>query len=149
MMKRFLKIGAAVLVFAAISIGFGIVDGNLGIKNGRLIAQSPPVPTRLLYTGYSASAATTTYNLLSAPANGLRYYISDVSCVNTSSTVTALALRDGTTVIWNVACPVSSVPSIIKFDPPLRQPTAATAFAANPITAATTVYFQVRAYQDR
>ncbi len=122
-----------------------------GLYEDVLEAQSPPVPTRLLYTGVTSTTLSTNTQMLSAPANGLRYYISDVECVNSSSTASAAQINDGTsTAIWRIPCPPSGVAGGYRhFDPPLRQPTSATAVGMNVSAAGSTNYLSIRAYQDK
>lgn len=147
--RTMLLLGA--LMICVMSLGFQFNNGYLGVRNGRLEAQSPPVPTRLLYAGVASTTLTTASTMLTAPANGLRYYFTDMACVNTSSTASAVELRDGTTtVIWRGACPPSGAAGgQVKFDPPFRQPTTATAPTMAVSAAGSTNYFSLRAYQDR
>ncbi len=82
----------------------------------------------------TAMLSTTTTSLLSAPASGLRNYITQITVSNTHATVlTDVIIQDGSggTTLYTVPAPALSG-SVITFPTPLRQPTTATAiFVAN------------------
>ncbi len=96
----------------------------------------------------SAMSGTTTTSLLSAPASGLRNYITQITVSNGSTTVsTDILIQDGSggTTLYVVPCPAAAVATTgggggtFVFPTPLRQPTTATAiFCANVTTGSST-----------
>jgi len=131
-------------------LAFVLMSALFSVRN-EMEAQSPPVPTRLLSVGTTSTTLNSNTQLLAAANTGLRYYISEASCVNVSaSTVSAAIIKDGTTSIWVIPCPAAgTAQNMTVFNPPLRMPTAATAVNFAGTAAATTLYFNARAYVDR
>jgi hypothetical protein len=96
----------------------------------------------------SAMTGTTTTSLLSAPASGLRNYITQITVSNASITVpTDILIQDGSggTTLYVLPCPIGSGTGTgtsggtFVFPTPLRQPTTATAiFVANVTTGSST-----------
>ena len=131
-------------------LAFVLMSALFSVRN-EMEAQSPPVPTRLLSVGTTSTTLNTDTQLLAAANTGLRYYISEASCVNVSaSTVSAAVIKSGTTAVWVIPCPpagVAQLPTV--FNPPLRMPTSAAVLNFAGTTAATTLYFNARAYVDR
>jgi hypothetical protein len=90
----------------------------------------------------TAMTGTTSTSLVSAPASGLRNYITACTVSNAHATVgTDMILQDGSggTTIWNIPAAAVYGGAHITFPTPLRQPTTATAlYVANVTTGAST-----------
>ena len=119
-------------------------DGILLTKN--MTAWGDVVAERVSDTGGTSTAFTTFDN-----AAGTRNYITAISVHNAHATTNGYVdIRDGTAgaVIWTMPAPATGG-SIIAFDPPLRQPTAATALAYDVSAAITTVYVSINGFKSK
>lgn len=118
--------------------------------NTEVNAQAPPLQQRLLSSGTTSTTLNTDTQVIAANTN-LRYYLTEATCINVSaSTVSAATIESGTTAQWVIPCPAASANGgTYKFDPPLRMPTINAAVQMKATTAATTLYFNVRAYTDK
>lgn len=90
----------------------------------------------------SAMTSTTSTSLLAAPVTGLKNYITQITVSNAHATVgTDVALQDGNggTTFYTIPAAANYGGAVITFNPPLKQPTAATAlYVANVTTGAST-----------
>jgi hypothetical protein len=75
-------------------------------------------------------------------------YITDVELTNSSATDTVVQLRDGVSgaVFWTMSVPANGGNNR-SFARPLKQPTANTALAFDPLTAVTTIYISINGFQ--
>lgn len=140
----------AILAFVAMSSLFSVHDQILHAQ--AVPGCNPSTSSQcILVTGTTSTTLTTDTQVIAAQNTGIRLYVTEVTCVNTSaSTVTAAALKDGSTTKYVIPCPPAGVTGGTKtFDPPFRMPTTATAFNMAAISAASTVYFSARAYSAR
>jgi hypothetical protein len=90
----------------------------------------------------SAMTGTTSTSLISAPASGLRNYITQITVSNSHATVgTDIAIQDGNggTTLYTIPAAAVYGGATLTFPVPLRQPTTATAiYCANVTTGAST-----------
>lgn len=112
---------------------------------------SPLLPTQVETTAVSGAVTdTTATDGLAAPATGLRWYVTQLQCLNVSaSTQDSAILKSSTTSMWQVACTPGSVSTVIKFNPPLRQPDTATKLTMTATASATSNYFIMAGYKGR
>lgn len=90
----------------------------------------------------SAMTGTTSTSLISAPASGLRNYITQITVSNSHATVgTDVIIQDGNggTTLYTIPAAAVYGGAVLTFPAPLRQPTTATAiYCANVTTGAST-----------
>lgn len=115
-----------------------IVATSQNIQYGGNPSDSGPIVSKA-----GTATDTSAITMLPAPPTGVRNYVYQVQCVNNSASTVAVALiKDGSTVIGQVACPAAGAASApIRFDPPLKQPTTGTALTMTSTASATTLYY--------
>jgi hypothetical protein len=95
-----------------------------------------------------AATSTTTATLFAAGAAGVRNYLTQITCINPSTTA-GLILRvlDGgntaannPTLVWNVPCGASGADGTLYFNPPLKLTAATALYVGIGTTAQTTNY---------
>ncbi len=90
----------------------------------------------------SAMTGTTSTSLISAPASGLRNYITQITVSNSHATIgTDVVIQDGSggTTLYTIPAAAVYGGAVLTFPTPLRQPTTATAiYCANVTTGAST-----------
>jgi len=97
---------------------------------GKLITFPFTNPENIVSGVTSAMTGTTSTSVIAAPAAGLRNYITQITVGNSHATVgTFVNIQDGSggTTIWTIPAAAVYGGATINFDPPLRQPTTATA----------------------
>jgi hypothetical protein len=85
----------------------------------------------------SAMTGTTSTSLISAPAAGLRNYITQITVSNSHATVgTDIIIQDGSggTTLYVIPAPPAFGGATLTFPVPLRQPTTATALYCSNVT---------------
>lgn len=111
--------------------------------NGKLIVLPYANPENFVSGVTSAMTATTSTSLISAPASGLRNYITHIIGTNSHATVgTFINIQDGSggTVLYSGYAAAVGGGFSITFPTPLRQPTTATAlYVVNVTTGSNTV----------
>lgn len=100
---------------------------------GKLIVLPYANPENFV-SGRASATDTTSTSLLSAPASGLRNYITQITLWNSSAVNTYVKIQDGSggTELYDIPAPAGGG-ATLSFPTPLRQPTTATAiyFAEN------------------
>jgi hypothetical protein len=145
--------GGGVTMRKTLSIGIlGAVLVALVLGPAASLGQAPLTPqftvrTRAIVSGAAILSGTNTSSLIAAQGAGIRTFITQVHCVNSSaSTVTVGRVLDGTTVLAYVPCPATSaVGSVTTFSPPLVG-TANTALGMAVTVSATTAYATAMGY---
>jgi hypothetical protein len=120
--------------------------GNISPLNGGFPAQI----VAQWNTAATKDGATTTATLLAAPGTGIRAYITEAQCVNSSaSTVSVAKVLDGSTVIWYIPCPAAGAANApVHFNPPLRVTSNAAVGMAVSV-AITTAYLSASGYTSK
>lgn len=140
----------AILAFVGMSTLFSV---NNDVLHAQSVPGCSPSTTSqcVLSTGTTSTTLTTDTQVIAAQNTGLRLYITDAACVNTSaSTVTAAALKNGSTSVYVIPCPpAGATGGRVVFDPPLRMGSTATAFNMAAISAVSTAYFSARGYSAK
>lgn len=110
----------------------------------------PHSPLEDLAAGVVAITDGSSTSAIAAAAAGVKYYITDYSCANTSATNVTVDIRDGTagSVKWTFACPATGG-SEKSFSTPLGGFTAATAIAIDPSAAASTVTVSIKGFKSK
>jgi hypothetical protein len=127
-MKKLRYVLLAVALFAALSLGFNVYrNSNLSAQSAGTagMPQGCLTPGNLctIITGVSDATGTTASTLLAAAGTGLRYYVTEVGCINTTTQGTYADLRNGTNTspAWTVPCPASgAIGSITTYPVPIR-----------------------------
>lgn len=160
MIKRILIIAAVLAVFVFVvnnrqSTAVDFSKANQVAKgiSDTFVSQAEAQTPIVNQTGQTLTVTATTtgagaMTLLAAPSTGVRNYITQVQCVNTSASTQAVAsIKSGSTTIWYVGCPPASVnQGIVVFSPPLRQPDTATSLTMTMSAAATTAYMNMSGF---
>ncbi len=136
-----MKLGRAAVTLFALSTFIGIhravpIDAqNIGF--GGLLRSDVGAG----HIGYASETDTTAATMAAAPGAGNSNFLYWARCVNTSTTAAVAIIKQGTTAVAAIPCPLSvALGEPIKFYPPLRIGiNAAMTMEAN--TSATTVYF--------
>lgn len=100
----------------------------------------------------SAMTGTTSTSLISAPAAGLRNYITSITVSNSHASVgTDVLIQDGSggTTLWVIPAAAVYGGAHIVFPTPLRQPTTATAIYAQNVTTGASVKVSAAGYIGR
>jgi hypothetical protein len=109
---------------------------------GKQIVETHTNPENIVAGVTAAMTGTTSTSLVAAPAGSLRNYITTITVSNSHATVgTDVEIQDGSggTTIWVIPAAAVYGGGVVPFDPPLRQPTAATAlYVKNTTTGAST-----------
>lgn len=89
-------------------------------------------------------------SVVAAAGSGIRNYITDIECVNSSSTNVSVDIRDGTSgaVLWTMACPSTYGGNNRTFARPLRG-SANTAVAADPSASASTITISMNGFKSK
>jgi len=132
----------------------GVSSENAAVTTGRMVQLVADLNGKLITIPYAnpenfvsgaittAMTGTTTTSLISAPASGLRNYITTIVVSNAHATVgTDIIIQDGSGGTTLMTIPAAAVygGAVINLPVPLRQPTTATAiFCANITTGAST-----------
>lgn len=84
-------------------------------------APTQPAPVTSILSARGQLTTTATVTGFAAQGAGRRSYVTEAICVNITSTVTAMNVLDGSTVLATIPCPVTSTNgAVTRFDPPLR-----------------------------
>lgn len=88
-------------------------------------------------------------SVLAAAGSGVRNYVTDIECANSSATNVTVDIRDGTAgaVLWTISCPAGGGNNK-SFAMPLRG-SANTAVAADPSAAASTVTISINGFKSK
>lgn len=113
-------------------------------------AQTPPIPSAIAVAAVATTTGAGAMDMLSAPTGQNRNYVYQAICVNTSAATQMVAsIKDGSTTLAYVSCPPAAAAVAVNFNPPLRQPTAATKLTMTASTATTTAYFYMSGFTAR
>lgn len=106
----------------------------------------PYSPLGDIISGRAAITDGSSTSVLGAQGAGIRNYLTDVECANSSATDVTVDIRDGTggSVLWTLMCPAGGGNNK-SFSQPLKF-TANTAIAADPSASASTVTVSVNAF---
>lgn len=125
-----IKVGARAVSAEIAAVANNDRSDLLTTLTGKLIVATNTNPENIVSGVTSAMTGTTSTSVVAAPASGLRNYITQITVGNSHATVgTFVNIQDGSggTTIWTIPAAAVYGGATINFDPPLRQPTTATA----------------------
>ena len=114
---------------------------------GKLIVLPYANPENFV-SGRATATDTTSTSVISAPASGLRNYITQITVWNSSATSTYIKIQDGSggTELYDIPAPAGGG-ATLSFPTPLRQPTTATAIYFAAAGSANAVFVSVSGYK--
>jgi hypothetical protein len=125
------------------------VDSVWDIDGGQIVKMYCPFADILSERITITSGTSTALSTFGATASA-RNMITQITCYNDTTVNDFVDIRDGTagTVLWTIPLPAKGG-ATIKFDPPLRQPTANTALAYDVATGGSTIYLSFLGFKSK